>query len=165
MKFGLRPQSLAKRVAAFIGAGVLLCPSGAQAQPSTTVSPDAHAGDATLTFVRKSRFVAMLEVAIVRVNGKIVARVDDGKTLDVRVPAGDLSIDIRTDDDFGRLVVPLKAVAGHAYKVDLIVQMPGAIVGAHGAPLFVRAPYASDACGGRWCAVFSEPARDDMPAK
>jgi hypothetical protein len=146
-----------------MAAVIVAPPAPGRSQPA----PEAAAQSpsvAELVFVRKSRFMAGLETAVVRVDDEVVARVDNGKTVTAPVSAGDHVIDIRTPGDFGRLTLPFKAEGGQTYRVELDAQAPQSIVGLGGVPLFIRPPYSSSACGGRWCAVISRVEPAAVPA-
>ena len=146
-----------------MAAAIVALPATGRCQPA----PEAAApspSPAEFVFVRKSRFVAGLETAVVRVNGKVVARVDNGKTVTAPVSPGDLVIDIRTPGDFGQLTMPFKAEGGQIYRVELDAQAPQSIAGVGGATLFIRPPYSSSACGGRWCVAISRVEPAPVPA-
>jgi hypothetical protein len=154
------PPALAMAAAVAVLPAVGRC----QSTPDSAVQ-GSNLAIAKLVFVRKSRFMAVGERADIRVNDEIVARIDNGKTVTVDVAAGDVTIDIRTEWDFGKLTMPLKVEPGQTYRVEMDAQMPQSIAGLHGVPLFIRPPYSSNACGGRWCVVISkvDPAAAPAP--
>ena len=159
-------RSFAALAAVAMATGVAAQPAVGccQSAPDSAVQ-GSNPAVAKLVFVRKSRFMAVGERADIRVNDEIVARLDNGKTVTVDVAAGDVTIDIRTEWDFGKLTMPLKVEPGQTYRVEMDAQMPQSIVGLHGVPLFIRPAYSSNACGGRWCVVISkvDPAAAPAP--
>ncbi len=121
-------------------------------------------GTAKLLVFRQTRFVAGGELAVVKINGKMVGRLGNGGVMMTEVPAGPVEMQVSTMLDFGRLTMPLKAEAGRQYYVELVAQLPHAVVGATGIPYFFKQddPSPGGACGGRWCAV-PEPASVALP--
>lgn len=114
---------------------------------------------ARVVFFRESHFVSSLARARVKIAGKTIGTVANGGAIQVDLPPGPTTITLDTPLTLrgGELIVPLQAVGGATYYIEVAGQSalaPSGYGGATGMALnTLRATEVTQFCSPDWCAT------------